>query len=136
MTKSIIAIIFAILPITAGAQTGWELPTNTKQQAENIAKKEKNEKKEKAGETKKKGILTPDMKDYEYLLPGVVPQDEKGMTAPMLHSTRWRKKNVGLKAALYWLIRKIKVLLVNTLSGLRSSKTSSVLTDQNSTIQS
>lgn len=78
MTKSIIAIIFAILPVTAGAQTGWELPTNTKQQAENIAKKEKKEKKEKAGETKKKGTLTPDMKDYEYLLPGVVPQDEKG----------------------------------------------------------
>ena len=44
MTKSIIAIIFAILPVTAGAQTDWELPTNTKQQAENIAKKEKKKK--------------------------------------------------------------------------------------------
>ena len=106
MTKSIIAIIFAILPVTAGAQTGWELPTNTKQQAENVAKKEKKERKEKAGKIKKKGTLTPDMKDYEYLLPGVVPKTRKAMLysnstlrsldtrhnkcmiAPMRHSTR------------------------------------------------
>lgn len=78
MNKSVIAILFAILPMAAGAQTDWELPTHMQQKAGQTAQKEQKTKKEKTGDTKRKGTLTPDMKDYEYLLPGVVPQDEKG----------------------------------------------------------